>query len=102
MTRRGTTRNTDEAHAEMRKVWAQRAKARAAEDIDAKYQRLQSEIGSLLQWMEDELDTERAEPVTWATIGSLVEIRSQLKGTLAFLSGIGPREIEQALDELSM
>ena len=102
MARRGTNRNADEAQSEMRKVWAKRAKARAAEDIDAKHKRLQGEIGSLLQWMEDELDAERAEPITWATIGSLVEIRSQLKGTLAFLSGVGPREIEQALDELSM
>ena len=102
MARRGTIRNMSKVHAEMRKVWAQRAKARAAEDIDAKYKRLQMEVGSLLQWIEDELDAERTDPITWETVGSLVEIRSQLKGTMAFLSGIGPREIEQALDELSM
>ena len=102
MARRGTIRNMSKVHAEMRKVWAQRAKARATEDIDAKYKRLQAEVGSLLQWMQDELDAERAEPLTWATIGTLVETRSQLKNTLAFLSGVGHREIEQALDELSM
>jgi len=66
------------------------------------FKRAQADIASLADWIECELDKEKADEVTWASVGSLEHVRENLIETLAFFSGVEQSEIQRSLDELHM
>jgi hypothetical protein len=64
--------------------------------------RARADIASLADWIECELDKDRDDEVTWASVGSLEHVRENLIETLAFFSGVEQSEIQRSLDELHM
>ena len=66
------------------------------------FRRAQSDIASLADWIECELEKHDGQEVTWASVGSLEHVREQLIEVLAFFSGTDPSEIQRNLDELRM
>ena len=64
--------------------------------------RARADIASLADWIECELDKDRDDEVTWASVGSLEHVRENLIETLAFFSGFEQSEIKRSLDELHM
>ena len=64
--------------------------------------RTRTDIASLADWLECELQKQSDEDATWATVGSLKHVREKLIETLAFFSGFEQPEIQRSLDELHM
>ena len=64
--------------------------------------RAQTDIASLADWIECELEKQDGQNVTWASVGSLEHVRENLIETLAFFSGVDQPEIQRSLDELRM
>ena len=68
------------------------------------YAKHAADISALLDWIGDELDVheERAakEPGNWGFPGDLGHVRAKLRETLAFLSGVEERVIDEELEEL--
>lgn len=62
--------------------------------------RARSDIASLTDWLELELDKQDGREVTWATVGTLEHVRENLVETLAAFSGVEQSEIQGSLDEL--
>jgi hypothetical protein len=67
--------------------------------IDA-LKRARADVASLTDWIECELEKQNDGKVTWATVGTLEQVRENLIETLAFFSGIDESEIKRSLDEL--
>lgn len=62
--------------------------------------RARSDIASLTDWLELELDKQDGREVTWATVGTLEHVRENLVETLAAFSGVEQSEIQRSIDEL--
>lgn len=62
--------------------------------------RARSDIASLTDWLELELDKQDGREVTWASVGTLEHVRENLVETLAAFSGVEQSEIQGSLDEL--
>ena len=79
-----------------------RNKTTAKEAYDAH----RADIEVLLDWLGMELDTHEQnsidEPKNWGLANEIGHVKTQLKQTLAFLSGNEVAEINQALEELRM
>lgn len=66
------------------------------------FNRARSDIASLADWIECELDKQDGREVTWASVGTLGHVRQQLIEALASFSGVEQSEIQRSLDELRM
>jgi hypothetical protein len=62
--------------------------------------RARSDIASLTDWLELELDKQDGLDVTWATVWAIEHVRENLVETLAAFSGVEQSEIQGSLDEL--
>jgi hypothetical protein len=68
--------------------------------LKASLQRARADIASLSDWIEIEVDRQRQSGVDEATVRTLSDVRDSLVSTLAFISGVGRKEIQRSLDEL--
>jgi len=66
------------------------------------FKRARADIASLADWIECELEKHEDQEVTWASVGTLEHVRTQLIETLASFSGVEQTEIKRSLDELHM
>ncbi len=65
-------------------------------------QRMKADIASILDWIECELDKRDDEIALASAEGTIGRVRENLIETLAFFSGVKPKEIQRSLDELHM
>ena len=63
-------------------------------------QRARTDIASLADWLELELDKQRDAAPTWGDVNALEHVREDLTETLAFFSGVEEAQIKRSLDEL--
>jgi len=69
--------------------------------IDA-FNRAKSDIASLADWLECELQKQDVNKATWTDVNQLEYVRARLTEVLASFSGIEEQQIKRSLDELHM
>jgi len=66
------------------------------------FSRAKSDIASLADWLECELQKQDVSKATWGDVNALEYVRARLIEVLASFSGIEEEQIKHSLDELHM